>query len=128
MKSILLSIVYGFLFTCGLVLANDNFILNSLDDSLRISETTDQPILLIFGNDSCRFCKRLKDDLINSELKNYTDRYIICYIDIDDNITLKDKYEVRTIPDTRIIKNKVQIIKIVGYNKQTYKDKIKNVK
>lgn len=128
MKSILLSIVYGLFLSCGLVLASDNFILNSLDDAIRLSETTQQPVLLIFGSENCKFCNRLKDDLINSELKNYTDRYIICYIDVDDNITLRDKYEVRTIPDTRIIKNKVQITKIVGYNKQTYKDKIKNVK
>jgi thioredoxin-related protein len=128
MKSILLSTVYVLLFICGLVLANDNFILNSLDDAIRISETTQQPVLLIFGSESCKFCNKLKEDLTNSELKDYTDRYIICYIDVHDNITLKNKYEVRAIPDTRIIKNKVQITKIVGYNKETYKDKIKNVK
>lgn len=128
MKSILLLIAYGCFLVCGSTTANDSFILNSLDDAIKISETTQQPVLLIFGSNNCNFCTRLKDDLINSELKNYTDRYIVCYIDVDHNITLKDKYGVRTIPDTRIIKNKVQINKIIGYNKQIYKDKIKNVK
>ena len=128
MKMILLAIICG-LSLCGeLVVANDNFILNSLDEATNISEKTQQPILLIFGGDNCRFCTRLKNDLVNSELKNYTDRYIVCYIDIDNNITLKNKYEVSSIPDTRIIKDKVQVAKIIGYNKQTYKDKIKNVK
>lgn len=106
----------------------ETFILESLTDAIAISEDTQQPILLIFGSENCRFCQNLKNDILNKNLDSVVDRYLICYIDIDKKPEIKNEYNIRTIPDIRIIKNKVQISKIIGYSKNSFIEKLKDVK
>ena len=106
----------------------ETFILESLTDAIAISENTQQPILLIFGSENCRFCQNLKNDILDRNLDSVVDRYLICYIDIDKKPEVKNEYNIRTIPDTRIIKNKVQVSKIIGYSKNSFIEKLKNVK
>ncbi len=101
-------------------IAKDNFILDSLGEAVSLSESTKQPILLIFGADYCRYCVNLKKNIIDLELSPEIDKYIICYIDIKIHSDLKKQYSVSTIPDSRIIIDNKQQKSIIGYNRQKY--------
>lgn len=106
--------------------ANDSFILTSFKDAKFLSESTGKPIILIFGTNNCRFCTKLKSDLFSEPLKSATDKYIICYLDLDDNPELKQEYKVSIIPDSRILKNNKQTSKIKGYSPENYYNWLKN--
>ena len=107
--------------------ANNSFILTSLKDAEFLSESTGKPILLIFGTKSCKFCTELKSDLFSEPLKSATDKYIICYLDLDENQELKDKYNIGLIPDSMVIKNGKEISRLKGYTSKNYERWIKNL-
>ena len=108
--------------------ANDKFILSSIEEANSLASKTKQPLLLIFGSESCTYCKLLKQDISSGKLDGSIDRYIVCYIDVNENNNLKDIYNISIIPDSRIIKDNKQVEKIIGYSRTSYEDKIKNVK
>lgn len=110
---------------CQISYASD-FLVNSLPEAQQIATQTKQPILLILGSPSCVFCEKLKNDLSEPELQQYTDRYIICYIDLSNQPEYKDSYKVTSIPDSRIIKNNKQISRAQGYKKVDYINWLKN--
>jgi thioredoxin-related protein len=120
------------LFALGLMLAvasaNDSFVLTSFKDAKFLSESTEKPILLIFGTNSCKFCTELKSAIFVEPLKSATDKYIICYLDLDENPELKQEYDISIIPDSRIIKNNKQISGIKGYTASNYLKWLNNVK
>jgi len=126
----MIKVIY-MLFAIGLIMtaasANDSFIVTSLKDAKMLSESTKKPILLIFGADYCKYCNELKSDLFASPLKELTDNYIICYVDVDKEPNIKS-YSVTMIPDSRVIKNNREIAKIKGYSSNNYVRWIKNVK
>lgn len=101
-------------------LAKDSFILSSLDEAMVLSQSTNKPVLLIFGADYCRYCISLKENILNLELSPEINKYIICYIDIKIHSDLKKQYSVSTIPDSRIIIDNKQQKSIIGYNRQKY--------
>jgi len=106
--------------------ANDKFLLSSLDEAQVLSKDTKKPILLIFGADYCVHCGKLKHDLLNKDLEESADNYIICYMDIQTNPDLKKKYGVSIIPDSRIIKSDKTVSSMTGYSKNTYAKWLKN--
>jgi thioredoxin-like negative regulator of GroEL len=108
--------------------ANDSFMVTSIKDAKILSESTNRSILLIFGADYCKYCNQLKSDLFISPLKELTDRYIICCIDLEKKPKMKSEYNVSTIPDSRILKNNNQISKIKGYSPKSYQNWIKSNK
>ena len=108
--------------------ANDNFILNSIEETKRLSKLTNKPALIIFGADYCKFCTELKSAIFVEPLKSATDKYIICYLDLDENPELKQEYDISIIPDSRIIKNNKQISGIKGYTASNYLKWLNNVK
>ena len=122
----LMNILYLFLFIHGSVFA-DSFILNSLPEAQKLSQQTQQPILLIFGSESCNFCSFLKNDL-DSVLKKDVENFIVCYLDIKSDPELKKQYNVTLIPDSRIISNDKTVFSIKGYNQKNYKKWLENAK
>lgn len=94
-------------------------ILNSLEEARVLSKSSDMPILLIFGADWCGYCGRLKKDITDNKLKNI-DRYIICYIDTDENKQLAKDFNVRSLPDSKIFKDDIEISKLKGYGRAEY--------
>ena len=117
-KLIYLISVICILFTT--VLANDGFILDSIDATHRLSRETGKPILIIFGADDCKFCNALKQDILDNNLSPEIDKYIICYIDIKKNPELKNEYAVSVIPDSRILINGKETNRTKGYSKTNY--------
>lgn len=101
--------------------ANDSFILNSIEETKRLSKLTNKPALIIFGADYCKFCNSLKEDILNNELSPIVDNYIICYIDIKSSPELKKEYHISMIPDSRILLNNQELSRKKGYSKESYK-------
>jgi thioredoxin-related protein len=100
---------------------SQNFILNSLEESVAISEQIDKPVLLILGNESCSFCKKIQKDIFeDKELIQSIDKFIICYIDIDKNPKYKTEYNITIIPHSIILHNNKIISQLKGYEKQKY--------
>ena len=117
-KLIYLISVIGILLTTAS--ANDRFILDSFEQTNRLSQETNKPALIIFGSDDCKFCNLLKQDILDYKLSPSIDRYIICYIDIKKNPELKNEYDVSVIPDSRILINGKETNRTKGYSKTNY--------
>lgn len=102
-------------------LADNPVFVSSLEDSVALGESSSKPILIVFGAKWCIYCNKLKEDISNNLFNQELKDYIICYVDIDDRKDLKKEYNVTTIPDSRILKNKIEKSKLVGYIKPKYK-------
>lgn len=105
--------------------ANDSFILNSIEETKRLSKLTNKPALIIFGADYCKFCNSLKEDILNNKLGPDINNYIMCYVDVKENPDLKIKYNVSMIPDSRMFIDNKEISRIKGYNIENYKKWLK---
>ena len=103
----------------------ESFILDSLSEANKLSKSTNKPVLVIFGSDSCAFCMLLKKS-IASDLKNDIDGYIICYLDLGKNPELKTEYQISLIPDSRIVKDDTTISVKKGFNLREYKNWLQN--
>jgi thiol-disulfide isomerase/thioredoxin len=103
-----------------IIFANDGFILSSIEETQKLSKLTNKPALIIFGADYCQFCQVLKQDILANQLNPSIDKYIICYVDTEDNPDLKNKYKISSIPDSRIFIDNKQVSKTTGYSKDTY--------
>jgi thioredoxin-related protein len=119
----MVKIIYLLFFLAVLVTtvsANDSFILDSIEEAQRLSQLTNKPALIIFGADYCKFCNSLKEDILNNSLGSDIKDYIICYVDIKENVDLKEKYNISMIPDSRIFIDAREIKRIKGYSKNNY--------
>lgn len=112
MKKIFLLCVI-FLQSICYAMNNEGIITYDLIDAIAISEKSNKEILVIFTADWCEYCNIMKQDLLEcSEIKNK----IICYINIDKNPSLKKQYNVRSIPDYFLLKDKLEIKRQKGYH------------
>ena len=98
----------------------DGFVLDSIAEAEQLSKLSNRPILLILGSNRCVFCEMLKDEIISGDINNHIQEYIVCYIDLEKNKTLKKTYNVNIIPDSRIIKKQKITSKITGFDKKKY--------
>lgn len=103
----------------------EGFILDSLSEAKKLSESTRKPILLIFGSESCPHCHHLKDDILGNKIPS-ADQYIVCYLNI--NKDLKKEYSISAIPDSRILKKDKEIATMKGYERNKYEKWLKDVK
>jgi thioredoxin-related protein len=123
MIKILLFILMLFISTAAN--ATEGFIIDSLEEAQRLSDSTGKSVLLILGAESCFHCERLKTDILTDQIPD-SDRYIICYLGLDENPDLKKKYSVSMIPDSRILKKNKTITTIKGYDRTKYSKWLKN--
>lgn len=112
-----------FILSASIASAND-YILSSIDETLKLSQNSGKPALVIFGSENCKFCDLLKQEILD---KNYVDNYIVCYLDIskDTNKSLKDKYKIHIVPDSRIFINNIETNRLKGFEKNKYIDWLK---
>ena len=106
---------------CTALYAGD-FTVKSLEEAQTISESTNQPILLIFGSPDCLFCEQLNNAITTEEFKQDIDKFIICYIDltIENNKVYKTEYKISIIPDSYIMQDGKVINHMSGYEKNKY--------
>lgn len=96
--------------------------LDSLSEANELSKNTNKPVLLIFGSEQCIFCDKLKENILNNNLSESIDAYIVCYIDIDQNKEMSNEYNIQSIPDSRVLKNGLQKAKLIGFQLNNYKN------
>jgi len=102
-------------------------VVNDLHIAESLSESTDQPIVLIFGAKSCSACGLLKQDIDDGYFLTLLDSKIVCYIDITKEKELRDKYKIKSLPDTRYIVDGKQKASIIGYERKKYEQWLSNV-
>lgn len=103
----------------GRAYGENPYFVNNLGDAIALSESSNKPILVIFGAEWCRYCKVLIDDLNNEDSMEALQNFIICSIDIDKDKTISKEFKVRNLPDSRILNNKIELATYVGYNGKT---------
>lgn len=96
------------------------------NDALALSESTKQPLIVIFGAKWCPYCEDLKNDIDNGNLSKELDHKIVCYIDIDKHKDLKKEYRIQNLPDTRYLVSKKEVSQLIGYGKTKFKEWIRN--
>lgn len=101
-------------------------IMDDLNDAIALSESTDQPVVLIFGAKWCPYCVELKKAINNGNFARELDDKIVCYIDIDQHKDLKKEYGVKALPDTRYLVDKKEKTQIIGYGEFKFREWIKN--
>lgn len=104
--------------------ANEEVYIDNIKIAQEYAEQNEKTLLLIFTADWCRYCKPLHDAIeSNRELVN--DKYVVCYINFDENKDLVRKYRVGAIPATIIVGENNTFIKIVGFSSfSSYRKKI----
>ena len=103
------------LFFCmmSIVASGNEIKTDSYEDAI---SKRDIKVLVIMGADWCKHCVKLKHDLKNLNL----DGYVITIVDVNERKDLKNKYEVKTLPTSFIVKNGEQLSKKTGYERNSY--------
>jgi thioredoxin 1 len=114
MNKILYSIIFFIITLSNTGLCNSFYINDSLEDAVLIAQDTQQPILVVFTADWCKFCNIMKKD-IDQNIKDF-DTYIICYVNTEKRSDLTKEYQVKTIPDYFVLKNNIESKRKVGYS------------
>jgi thioredoxin-related protein len=70
-------ILYLFIMMIGSIASANDYILSSIEETLKLSQNSGKPALVVFGSEDCKFCDMLKNEILD---KNYIDNYIITYI------------------------------------------------
>ena len=94
-----------------------NIFYNEYDKAKEIAATHAKKLVLIFGAVWCPYCKDLKKDIIN--IREF-DNYIVCFIDIDDNKTITNKFQIKELPTSIILHNDTEEARKSGYKKTEY--------
>lgn len=106
-------IVSFFIFSIFCFSLNANEIVENYNEAI---ETENKNVVLIFTADWCGACKNLKNNLNNLDFLNYT----ICFVNVDENKNLKNKYNVKSLPTSIILFNKKIVDKKIGFEKESY--------
>jgi thioredoxin-related protein len=128
MFSKILQLSILFVIFSSVCLSNDGFILDSIAEAEKLSVSTGQPILLIFGADYCSNCITLKKDILNKKVGASINRFIICYIDLEKKQDYKQKHQITMMPDSRILINSKTVSRMQGYSRHDFIKWIENVK
>jgi thioredoxin-related protein len=125
MLKIIITTIILIIFNTQYILAKPPIVVQTIEEGLELSNEIDSTLFVIFKSKNCNFCNILSNDIKNDS-SIFEDK-IICYVDINKNKKLVNEYGVKSIPDTRAFKNKKQIDKKIGYEKNEYKKWINNV-
>ena len=117
MKIIQFLVFIFLLYIPNISLSEGIIIHNDLPQAQAISLESDRELLVLFSAEYCKFCQDLKTEIISSEL---TDNLVVCIIDTQNDQGLSRKMKVRNLPTSVHLKNKTEISRIVGYNKDKY--------
>jgi thioredoxin-like negative regulator of GroEL len=100
--------------------SNPPIFVDSLESAIVLSEEIRCEVLVIFSAEWCSYCQNLKNDINSKKLDDVLCNKIICYVDYDESKQLVKKYNVKKIPDSRLIETTGNITKFIGYNKDKY--------
>jgi thioredoxin 1 len=93
-------------------LNQDKKVFDDYEEAIEYSKENNKKILVFFTAEWCGWCKEMKEKTIkDSEVENaiFQDK-VICYIDMDKNIQLKNKFKINKIPAYLILNEKQEIL------------------
>jgi thioredoxin-related protein len=94
-----------------------NIFYNEYDKAKTTADTYAKKLVLIFGAAWCPYCKDLKKD--SSTIREFDD-YIVCFIDIDNNKELTNKFQIKELPTSIIVYKNNEEVRKSGYKKNEY--------
>lgn len=85
-------------------------------DSIEIAKTTNQLIYLIFIGQDCPWCDKQKETINKEEIIDLIDKYLLVFLDTEEQQDIAKRYRVRAIPCHFIINSDEVIFKkAIGY-------------
>lgn len=85
------------------------------------AKDNNKTLLLIFTADWCRYCKPLKAAM-EKNMEEINKKFVVCYINFDNNKDLARKYGIESLPSSVFIKDNGEKRTIMGFGSfQTYK-------
>lgn len=100
------------------IIKSNSIFAKDYKEALELSAKNNKNIFIFFEADWCSWCKKMKSEVldskeISSELES---KYIILYVDVDNNKILSTKYKVKSIPEFLILsKDEDVLIRNSGY-------------
>ena len=91
-----------------------------------IINNSDVPVIVDFWAEWCGPCKVIAPT-IEKVSTEYADKLLVGKVDIDDNPTLAEQYQVRSIPTIIIFIDGTPTEMIVGPNKSALENKVKTL-
>jgi len=98
----------------------------SYNDAVSLSKTSNKRLLAIFVSDNCVYCSTLKNKIASGDLDSLLEDKIICYVNTVDNAELTSSMNVKMIPDSIIIYDDKIESRNKGYSRLEYKRWLKN--
>lgn len=95
---------------------------NEYDKAKNVADTYAKKLVLIFGAVWCPYCKDLKKDIAN--IKEF-DNYIVCFLDIDNNKDITNKFQIKELPTSIILYKNNEEKRKSGYKKIEYTNWLK---
>lgn len=112
--------IYSFLLIlCLVFMSNESsakppIFVESYQDAKTITQDMQMPMIVIFSASWCKFCIKIKEDIVNN--MNMFEDTVICIIDIEQHQDLAKKFRVKKIPKMIIFNDKgKEIDNIIGY-------------
>lgn len=104
-------------------LLETNIVYDNLDSAIKLTQTHNRKLLLVFGADWCPYCKVLKKDISTIN----TSSYIVCIINTDKYTELVDQFKIKGLPTSIILTaDKKEISRKTGYKKEEYNSWLQN--
>jgi thioredoxin 1 len=102
--------------------------IKSVEHFEKISFENNEKILVVkFTADFCGPCKKIQP-LYEKLSKDYSDKFICVKVDVQKCSELSDKYDIKSIPTFKFLKNGVEVRKeITGANEELLKKVFKEI-
>lgn len=93
-----------------------------LDVAIKIAESSNKNVLVVFSLEDCKYCDILKKDLKSMK---HSDNFVICLLDSRQNKRLTGKMKIKKWPTSVVLvvgkENQGEVSRLVGYeNKNKY--------
>lgn len=83
-----------------------------------LAQQENKPILIVFGADWCKYCKKLEKETFSDEKMHQfvQDKFIPVYLDLDEEGKVGRILEVKSLPCTVVLSPNADLLgKVVGY-------------
>ena len=89
-----------------------------LDHALSLAKSKKKPILVVFQQEDCEWCELLVDKVLsNPEVqKELNKRFIVTFVDMNENYKLADEYKILGTPTVDYEGNEID--RIQGYERE----------